>query len=279
MIRGFIKSGHKITIEDMKAIQQDDTDIIAREFTPKMIKLARSVVTELTIEERLSMESLIIHLEAWNGRFSEDSIGATCYSYSMLFIYKSLMHKYYPENEKTRFKIIDNYNFVDFFERMILDIELNGQKSSFNQYCVDAHSYEGNDNCAYNIAKAFGLAHTHLQTHVSGSSANWKWVNVHSNEYPNIPWSKTPLKYLFHREVPTFGNTNTPHVSKISYRTASENMRFVSTHVAGYKQIIEHADTAHKGTNLFSIDTGTNGNIFAGNYFNMNKDHLSGNLR
>ena len=30
--------------------------------------------------------------------------------------------------------------------------------------------------------------------------------------------------------------------------------------------------------NLYSIDTGINGNIFAGNYFNMNKNHLEGNL-
>ena len=43
MIKGFIEQGHKITVEDMQSIQQDDTDIIAREFTPKMIKIARSV--------------------------------------------------------------------------------------------------------------------------------------------------------------------------------------------------------------------------------------------
>lgn len=113
------------------------------------------------------MESLIIHLEAWDGRFSEDSIAATCYSYSMLFIYKSLMHKYYPDNDKTRFKIIDNYNFVDFFERMITDVQLNKDKSTFNKFCVQAYEYEGVNSCAYNIAKAFSLAHTHLTTQVS----------------------------------------------------------------------------------------------------------------
>jgi hypothetical protein len=56
-------------------------------------------------------------------------------------------------------------------------------------------------------------------------------------------------------------------------------MKFTSTHVAGYKMIIAHGETAQQGTNLYSIDTGTNGNIFAGNYFDMNKDHLSGNLQ
>lgn len=28
-----------------------------------------------------------------------------------------------------------------------------------------------------------------------------------------------------------------------------------------------------------SIDTGINGNLFAGNYFDMNADHLKGNLK
>jgi hypothetical protein len=41
MISGFINSNHKITIEDMKSIQQDDTDVMAREFTPKLIKIAK----------------------------------------------------------------------------------------------------------------------------------------------------------------------------------------------------------------------------------------------
>ena len=55
-------------------------------------------------------------------------------------------------------------------------------------------------------------------------------------------------------------------------------MKFVSTHAAGYKQIIAHGESAKSGTNLYSIDTGMNGNIFGGNYFNLNKNHLSGNL-
>ncbi len=58
-----------------------------------------------------------------------------------------------------------------------------------------------------------------------------------------------------------------------------DKMLFKSSHVAGYKQIIAHADSPHQGTNLYSIDTGLNGNILAGHYFDMNKDHLAGKLR
>lgn len=41
ILREMIISGKKITVDDMVAIQHDDTDIIARVFTPKMIKIAR----------------------------------------------------------------------------------------------------------------------------------------------------------------------------------------------------------------------------------------------
>lgn len=188
-----------------------------------------------------------------------------------------MLHKQYPDNEEKRLKAIDNYGFVDFQERLFLDVHSQGVNSKFNAVCEGA--YPGQATCAYNIAKAFALAYQHLTQHVSANQADWKWSNLHSNEYANLPWSKTPLRFLFHREVPTFGNSNTPHVSKVSYRQSMDKMLFKSSHVAGYKQIIAHADTPHKGTNLYSIDTGLNGNILAGHYFDMNKDHLAGNLK
>ena len=167
------------------------------------------------------MEGLVQHLSGWNGRFSEESIAATCYSYTMLFFYKSLMHRQYPGDESRRLKVIDNYNFVDFVERLLLDVESKPNTSRFNAVCLDANDYKGSSNCAYNLAVAFSQAYDYLKTNVSQSSENWLWRNVHRNIYPNLPWSKTPLRYVFHREVPTFGSTNTPHVSKVSFRSAA----------------------------------------------------------
>jgi hypothetical protein len=126
---------------------------------------------------------------------------------------------------------------------LFLDVQAKGNKSKFNAVCEGA--FDGQKTCAYNIAKAFAQTYDHLVANVSANQADWKWSNVHSNEYNNLPWSKTLFKFLFHREVPTFGNSNTPHVSKVSYRQAMDKMLFKSTHVAGYKQIIAHAETAH----------------------------------
>jgi hypothetical protein len=47
---------------------------------------------------------------------------------------------------------------------------------------------------------------------------------------------------------------------------------FKSTHTANYKQVVqfENDPSGKDDVNLMSIDTGMNGNLFGGNYFNMN---------
>jgi hypothetical protein len=87
---------------------------------------------------------------------------------------------------------------------------------------------------------AFVQANDYLKKYSMGKEELLRWDHHHYNEYSNLPWSKTPLKFLFHRDVPTFGTTNSPHVSKVSYRRASEDMKFVSTHVAGLKMVVAH---------------------------------------
>lgn len=78
-----------------------------------------------------------------------------------------------------------------------------------------------------------------------------------------MPWSVIPgLKYLFHREVPTYGNRETPHCSKFSYTRASKEGRFTAWEVAGFKQVIALGRTAEETKGLYIIDTGNNGNIF-----------------
>jgi hypothetical protein len=45
-----------------------------------------------------------------------------------------------------------------------------------------------------------------LVANVSYDPKQWKWSNIHVNEYPNHPWSLTKLKPIWHREVPIGGN-------------------------------------------------------------------------
>jgi len=90
--------------------------------------------------------------------------------------------------------------------------------------CESAYKdYKGENPCAYSIAMALVESHEWLTTKVSPDSSTWLWSDLHVNEYPNLPWSKTPLKFLFHRTIGVPGNDNTPHVSKTSARKNAEN--------------------------------------------------------
>lgn len=70
----------------------------------------------------------------------------------------------------------------------------------------------------YQIARAFVDAYEFLTENYSTESDNWKWGYVHTNDYMHTPFSLTPLKPFFHREIAIGGNQNTAKVSKYSMR-------------------------------------------------------------
>lgn len=118
-----------------------------------------------------------------------------------------------------------------------------------------------------------------MERNLSADSKGWKWGNVHKNEYASTPWSRTPLKPFFHREVPTPGNMNTPNVSKARTKVAAEEGRFTGRHTANLKMLVQLSNNSTEEINEYSIDTGTGANIFQPHYFDMNRDHLDGKLQ
>jgi hypothetical protein len=131
----------------------------------------------------------------------------------------------------------------------------------------------------YNIVRSFLEARKSLISLQGEDTNNWQWDKVHVNEYPNQPWSMTPLKKLWHRETKTGGNGNCPCVSKYKMNRVDDTKIFKSTHTANYKQVVEFGDKVEDDTSLMSIDTGMGGNLFGGNYFSMNHAHLKGDLK
>jgi hypothetical protein len=113
------------------------------------------------------------------------------------------------------------------------------------------------------LFKAFVEAHDHLQ-----GLKDWSWEANHVNEYMNLPWSKVPvLSQFWHRDVPCAGNGNTVNLSKFKYVDMAKNDKIKANASAGTKLLISHDDSEQ---DLWSIDTGMNGNLFAGHYFDQN---------
>lgn len=219
---------------------------------------------EFNSEQRLDLEHMLIIMEDWNSDMCEECIGATVYSYWQLFMFNSLFQDYIPSHDKTFASLLtDGYVFTDFFRRMMADLSVDVASPKYNRFCQHGFAeYNGDLPCAYNVARAFVEAKRHLDRNLSKNPKDWLWRHVHQNEYAYAPWSLTPLKFLWHRKVPTAGNAHTPHVAKYSIMNAMETKLFNAKHAANYKQVVEMGPTADQSKGLYSIDTGNNGNIF-----------------
>ena len=92
-----------------------------------------------------------------------------------------------------------------------MDADQLGSNSKFDVLCEDAYGgeYLGQSKCAYNVARSLAEAQKRLSDEVSDQT----WGNLHNRQYENLPWSKTPLRPIFHREIPHGGNGNTPNVA------------------------------------------------------------------
>ena len=124
----------------------------------------------------------------------------------------------------------DGYMYEHFLQTFFKSIAEEGAESKFNSICKDAHpEYEVDNVCGFNIAMAFIDARRFLETHVSKRTEDWAWGKVHVVEWSNLPWSKTPLKFMWNREIHTGGNGNTVHVSKYSNRL-NANRNIIRSH-------------------------------------------------
>jgi len=193
---------------------------------------------------------------------------------------RNLFYKYAPNDEAQRLAFSDNYHFTDTYQNLLTDIHELKHKSHYQVLCESTYEhFSGRNSCAYSVAMALVQTDEWLSSKVSHNTSKWQWSNLHMNEYPNLPWTKTPLKYIFDRNVGTPGNDNTPNVSKISARKNVNNTVMSSNASANFKMLIEFAKNPEDDRSFFSIDTGMNGNLFSGNYFDLNKDHLQGRLK
>ena len=91
------------------------------------------------------------------------------------------------------------------------------------------------------MAMAFSNAKNFLEKNVSKDSVDWKWGDIHMVDFSNLPWSKTPLMILYHRQINAPGNGNTPNVSKYKLRLNQNNQesaKIYSDHTANYRQLV-----------------------------------------
>ena len=168
-----------------------------------------------------------------------------------------------------RMTVIDNFPFIEYFQRLIHSLAKDPENQSFNDVCNQL-DHQTKHPCQLNIARAMVDTHVLLTNEISPYPGDWMWKRVHTSDYPHIPFSMSPLKFLFHREVPTAGNENTVKVSEYQMKDFYKTHRFKSMISPNYKQVVQFADNEADSKMFYSVDTGQSGNLFAGHYFDFN---------
>lgn len=57
---------------------------------------------------------------------TEDSVAGSIHMHYLLKFYKSLFHKQVPDSEEERMLISDNYAFIQMYQRMLLEVQEQG---------------------------------------------------------------------------------------------------------------------------------------------------------
>lgn len=249
-----MNKGKPFSIADFVAIQGDVLDTQAADALP--------VLAHAKPRTALQYEA-VARLRAWDGRMSEDSVGAALYhAWSRHFVLRltadplqvDLVHGERLDILKEQAEI-----FRPELLRRIGQGEL-------REWCGT-----GTDSCERLALLALDDATAELDRLVGGDIDDWTWGAVHQTHLPHAPFTHSPfLGTLFDRREPSGGGRYTVDVSVGGF---DKERGYVGELGPAYRQIVPLGDIAQS---RFIIDSGQSGNIVDAHYADLMRLHREG---
>ena len=268
LIREKINAKEKITLQHMKAWQLDVVDVYERAEFPGLLKIAEAYKNKFNGIDVRKVDEALQLAKGFNGSLDRESLPALAMN-----VWE---YKYYSRLFR-RFNMTDNYrlaltNGYWMEQRHFSDWRRwnhNPENDSHLEYCMEPEDVETQKPaCIYQIVKAFEETPDYIRKELGSDRSNWKWGSLHTIDYPHQPLSATPLKSIFHREYPGFGNKRTVNVAMYQL----EN-NFKGIHTANYRLV---ASLDESQESYYSIDSGISGNAFSKHYDDQQKLHQKG---
>ncbi len=102
-----------------------------------------------------------------------------------------------PDME-VKLNLMNNYPVKNFVDNIIADAM--NEDSKYNRFCKVEYKGKSISNCGFTLALALAKVKPFMEEEVSTHYRDWKWSNIHYNDYKNMPWSRIPiLQYFFDR--------------------------------------------------------------------------------
>ncbi|CAI2378596.1 unnamed protein product [Moneuplotes crassus] len=272
------KSG-SIGYKDMINILSDVKDPYAEQKKQYFINITRQYMKKNNIENQ-GKEEIMDMLDKWDGTYKMDMKEPVYFTLWEFFFRSTFMTEQFKNNEETKAKMFSNGYFEGNFVQLFRNISSN--PDHFAKYCRK-YGVIDSENCPHLLY--LSLNNTIKYTRAFHNN-NTVWGDVHTMRYPNIPFTKSILKWFFDREVRASGSSNTVSVAGIKFGKFegknNENIwsllfspkkEFPSAHSGNLKFI-----SLMNGTVYYSLDTGVSESLFSGLYFNMNPRHMMNKL-
>lgn len=256
-LQRLISSGLRIGQEEMARLQGDVTAYAGHDRALRHL-LALQPTNDL---ERAALDQV----RRWDGRMTVDSSAPTIVNAWLSHLVALLLDGQSTQaSGEDGARVLASFNFENepFVERVL--------SVPASPWCNT--SGEAPADCAPIVRRALARAVAELSERFGPDPADWRWGRVHHAQFPHFPFSdahlapgwpavrRHPLAWLFHRDLPTDGGTNTVAVAPPSYQSASKYLQFNG---ATYRQRIDFGASA---LSCFGQSTGQSGNLLSPHY-------------
>jgi penicillin amidase len=240
LIEQMSSNGETISVQDMVAIQADQSSSQVREQLPFFLSI--------TPETDRQREAIAI-LQGWNGRAAMESSATAIYAAWRVAFERGLIEDdlrgdlYEEMADRAHPTFVNNILNDQALQRVWCDNLL----TTITETCDDV-AVAALDNALDDLAGRMGE-----------KMADWQWQKVHITQYPHRPFSDVPaLRGLFHRSIANGGDGYTVNVAP--FRRSDLYLQF---HVPSYRHII---DLSNLPDSLFMTTTGQSGNLLSSHY-------------
>jgi penicillin G amidase len=240
-ISELLRAKEQLSPNDFAAIQADQVSLLARELTPKLLKL-------VTPRNNNQLRAVAL-LQSWDGNTRGDSAAAAIFQAWFQRLPSALIGDDLSKNLTTQY--IGRFSFMaPFVSATLADRE--------NPWC-DTTSTAERENCAMLAETTLQAALDELTQRQGVQIESWRWDRMHVVAFPHQPFDQVaPLKPLFSRSIAQGGDWST-----VNFGPFSLSKPFEQTSIPGYRQIIDMADA---DGSRFIQAIGQSGNLLSPHY-------------
>jgi len=276
MISGKIKKGEKISVEDVRRMQQDVVDVFARDSVGKMLALVKKHYKDFTLsvtsEQVQAVEDMSEFLSKFNGNMTADSVQASVFSV-WEYLYRTKLFMNYTMDDTLRNALL---SYIDFDQFLFSKIHEWHDKPSSNigeDWCQSNATVNYSAKaCVLNLVKALSETREYMVSRLGSDRSKWTWGSLHIGFYKHAPFSETPLKVFYNREFPSPGNRRT--VNAASHFHVVDDFR--GFHSPNYRMVVDLGKDGKGGEGWYVIDTGVSENALSKHYDDQQKLHRRG---